>query len=79
MMMLLHVSLPTTPGVIPVEDVPGIDLVLHVVQQVVIAVGKDAAAEPFELGEVVDHGAAADDRSVYGGGLVDDDPYAVLS
>ena len=58
---------------ISAEDVPGVDLFLHVVEGRIVAVRDDTAAHVLELLEVVDDLGAEEGRSVLERRLVDDD------
>ena len=49
---------PPAPGSVPAEQVPGVDLFLHVVQAAVVAVGDDGLAPRLEGVQIVDHPAA---------------------
>ena len=55
------------------EDVAGIDLIGHVIEGAVIAVGDDGIGLGLEEGEVVDHTAAEEGDAVFEGGFIDDD------
>ena len=56
------------------EEVAGVDLVFHIVEDGVVAVGDDGIALTLELGQVVDDTAAEEHGAVGEGRFVDDDP-----
>ena len=58
---------------IAAEEVAGIDLIFHVVEDGVVAVGDDGSGLGLELGEVVDDATAEEGGAVLEGGLIDND------
>ena len=67
-MILFHIF-----SLIPPKNIPSINLLLHIIQHTVIAVGYDGMALRLESGEVVHHHAAEERRAVFQGRFVDDD------
>ena len=63
---------PSCLNLIPLKNIPRINLLLHVVQHGVVAVGYDAVGEAFELGEVIDDPGSEEGGAVLEGGFVDD-------
>lgn len=61
------------PRLIPPEDIPGIYLLLHIVEARVVAVGDDGLCLGLEGLDVVHHPAAEECAAVLQGGFVDDD------
>ena len=57
----------------PLEEVPGIYFILHVVQHVIVAVRYDGTAFFFEGVHIIHHPAAEEGASIFQGGLIDDD------
>ena len=58
---------------VALEDVAGIDFVLDIVEDGIVAVGDDGLGEGFELGEVVDDEAAEEGASIGQCRFVDND------
>ena len=56
---------------ISLENVAGVDLVLHIIEARVVAVGDDGIRLFLELVQVVDHHGAEEGRAVLKGGLID--------
>ena len=57
---------------VPAEKIPGVHLVLHVVQAGIIAVCNNRRALLFEFAQIIDHFAAEESGTVFQGGLVND-------
>lgn len=55
------------------EEVAGVDYILYVVEDAIVAIGDYGVGETFELGEVVDDAASEKCRSVLERRLVDYD------
>ena len=72
MHVLFHIDWRYYP-LIPVEQVPRVDLVPDVVEAAVVAVGDDCLTLGLEPGEVVDDFAAEEGVAVLERWLVDDD------
>lgn len=58
---------------VPQKNVPCIDLVLHIIQARVIAVGDNGLGLLFEGIQIVDYTAAKEGAAVFEGGFIDDD------
>lgn len=52
-------------ALVAAEEIAGVDLLLHIVQAAVIAVGNDAAGHLFEFLQVVDNFAAEEGVAVF--------------
>lgn len=57
---------------VSLENVSGINLLLHIIQAAIITIRDDGLAHGFELGKVVHHQATEEGRAVLKGRLIDD-------
>ena len=57
--------LETNPFLIPLENISGVDLFLHIVQAAVVAVGDDGLAQSLEFGQIIDHQAAEESAALF--------------
>lgn len=55
---------------IPSEQVPGIYLLLHIIQHTVVTIGNDGIAHLFELFQIIDHQAAEEGSAIFQFGLI---------
>ena len=54
------------------EQVPGVDLLPHIIQAGIIAVGNDGLAPGLKALQVVDHPGSKEGGAVFQGGFIDD-------
>ena len=57
----------------PLEDIPCIHFISHIIQATIVAVGDDGIALTLEGVEVVDHLGAKEGLAIFQRGLVDND------
>ena len=60
-------------GSVSAEQIPCVDLVLHIVKACIVAVGQNGLTLPLELVEIVDHHRAEEGLAILQRRLIDND------